>query len=63
MAIRPFPFDLMRTALLICALLSLAAGALLMGQQGSVEGATHIFVIASLVLVLGIILLVLLFAD
>jgi hypothetical protein len=44
-------------------LLSLAAGALLMGQQGSVEGATHIFVIASLVLVLGIILLVLLFAD
>lgn len=112
MQVRPFPFDLLRIAMLLSAFLSIIAGASLMSQQAPVaasvaaapssstaalaanaaprasvlferpesapgtiaaaqeasttaaaEGESHVFVISTLALVLGIIIIVLLIAD
>jgi hypothetical protein len=61
-----FPSDLTGGALLLGALLSIAAGASLIGQQGplaALAGAGRVLVLTALALVLGIVIIVLLVAD
>lgn len=62
----PRPSDLTGGALLLGALLSIAAGASLIGQQGplaALAGAGRVLVLTALGLVLGIVIIVLLVAD
>jgi len=64
--IPPLPSDLAGGALLLGALLSFAAGAGLIGQQGpmiALSGAGRVLVLTALALVLGIVIIVLLVAD
>jgi hypothetical protein len=59
-------YDLTGGALLLGGLLSIASGALLIGQQVPAEaitGPSRVLVISALALVLGIVIIVLLIAD